>query len=265
MSALTLSKITSSLMIFGPDDSKVNAGLNLKFEAKGQKVLGYTRKGDHGWEYSEKAVNLISAYKAAFPSVVAILDQKRGSGASSAVCSRRLTICIKDVRDIADFFPGAKPDVQVKVIKQWMKDQGVDGLEKVPLDADQLEGVSCCHHVAVFDTAQDIVKLLEGLADNLTSLKKPESMKRVVINGIPRRALLKPEHATSRLGGQAFALGDRVEMVSEAGNVPLTAKGTVVGLQGVSAQGQVSSKGLIDVVWDVPFISGTTLQNRYAF
>ena len=63
MTGLTLSKITSSLMIHGSTDQKVNAGLNLKFEAKGQKVLGYTRKSEGGWEYSEKAIALISEYK----------------------------------------------------------------------------------------------------------------------------------------------------------------------------------------------------------
>lgn len=50
-------------MIQGTTDQKVNAGLNLKFEAKGQKVLGYTRKSEGGWEYSEKAISLIAEYK----------------------------------------------------------------------------------------------------------------------------------------------------------------------------------------------------------
>jgi hypothetical protein len=62
MGALTLSKITSSLLV-QHGGQKVNIGLNLKFEAKGQKVLGYTRKGDGGWEYSTKALALISEYK----------------------------------------------------------------------------------------------------------------------------------------------------------------------------------------------------------
>lgn len=62
MSGLSLSKITSSLMLWGPE-SKLNAGLNLKFEAKSQKVLGYSRKTDNGWEFSNKAVDLIRDYK----------------------------------------------------------------------------------------------------------------------------------------------------------------------------------------------------------
>lgn len=44
-------------------------------------------------------------------------------------------------------------------------------------------------------------------------------------------------------------------MVQDSGSVPLAAKGVVVGLN-------VDS---IDIVWDVPFISGTTLGGRYAW
>ena len=63
MSGLTLSKISSSLMMLGPNDTKVNAGLNLKFEAKSLKVLGYTRKTESGWEFSTTGIELIMAYK----------------------------------------------------------------------------------------------------------------------------------------------------------------------------------------------------------
>lgn len=62
LTGLALAKITSSLMVSW-EDSKVNVGLNLKFEAKGQKVLGYSRKGAGGWEFSDKAVELITDYR----------------------------------------------------------------------------------------------------------------------------------------------------------------------------------------------------------
>lgn len=77
MSGLTLSKITSSMMITN-GDQKVNVGLNLKFEAKSQKVLGYSRKGDSGWEFSNKAVELIMEYRTQFPEIVDALDGRRG-------------------------------------------------------------------------------------------------------------------------------------------------------------------------------------------
>ena len=42
---------------------KANLGLSLKFEGKSMKVLGYSRKSDQGWEFSEKAVELVREYR----------------------------------------------------------------------------------------------------------------------------------------------------------------------------------------------------------
>lgn len=75
------------------------------------------------------------------------------------------------------------------------------------------------------------------------------------MKGIPRQAVLKPSHAVYRLKNQSFALGDRVTMVQDSGGVPLSIKGVVVGLDAKS----------MDIVWDVPFISGTTMGDRYVF
>lgn len=60
------------------NDQRVNIGLNLKFEARGQKVLGYSRKGDGGWEYSQRAVDLIQEYRERFPEVAQALSTRRG-------------------------------------------------------------------------------------------------------------------------------------------------------------------------------------------
>jgi hypothetical protein len=79
MSGLTLSKITSSLMITH-GESKMNIGLNLKFEAKSQKVLGYSRKGESGWEFSTKAIALIQELNSKFPEIAETLDRKRSAG-----------------------------------------------------------------------------------------------------------------------------------------------------------------------------------------
>jgi hypothetical protein len=96
---------------------------------------------------------------------------------------------------------------------------------------------------------------VEKLADTLASNKSAASIKKAKVQGIPRQAVLKPAHAVYRLQNQRFALGDRVIMVQDSGSVPLAAKGVVVGLN-------VDS---IDIVWDVSFISGTTLSGRYGW
>ena len=50
-------------MVLGNDNSKTNLGLCLKYDAKGLKVMGYTKKGGRSWEYSDKAVELVREYR----------------------------------------------------------------------------------------------------------------------------------------------------------------------------------------------------------
>lgn len=88
MSGLALSKICSSMLVLF-NDQRVNIGLNLKFEAKGLKVLGYSRKGDGGWEYSQKAVELIQEYRDKFPEVAQALSRKGGESDSIGLVSSR--------------------------------------------------------------------------------------------------------------------------------------------------------------------------------
>ena len=99
---------------------------------------------------------------------------------------------------------------------------------------------------------QDLVLEIEKKADALRTNKSATSIKKAKIAGVPRQAVLKPAHAVHRLQNQEFALGDRVIVVQDSGSVPLAIKGVVIGLNGDS----------IDVVWDVPFISGTTLSGK---
>ncbi len=81
-----------------------------------------------------------------------------------------------------------------------------------------------------------------------------DQIKKVKVMGLPRQVVLKPAHAIYRLQGQIFSLGDRVMMVQDSavGGIPLSLKGVVIGINAES----------IDVVWDVPFMGGSTLGGR---
>lgn len=50
-------------MVLTSDNQKINLGLSLKFEAKAQKVLDYSRKDGKFWEFSDKAVELLREYR----------------------------------------------------------------------------------------------------------------------------------------------------------------------------------------------------------
>jgi len=144
-----------------------------------------------------------------------------------------------DMAKASTIFPSEDdPGAKAKEIRTWLANKGVRDFEPVSLQCDQLD--------------KSVVKKIEELADGFHKERSSDTFKRAMVKNVPRRAVLKPEHAVYRLQNQRFDLGDRVVMVQESGGVPLAAKGVVIGL----------SAKTIDVVWDVPFISGTTLSNR---
>ena len=51
------------MAVDGDRSGKVNLGLSVKFEAKAQKVIDYSRKTDRYWEFSQTTVTLIKEYK----------------------------------------------------------------------------------------------------------------------------------------------------------------------------------------------------------
>ncbi|KAI8835101.1 XRN 5'-3' exonuclease N-terminus-domain-containing protein [Chytridium lagenaria] len=210
MSSLVLSKLTSSLHVSsrGRGDQKFNAGLNLKFDGKGKKVLGYTRKSENGWEYSSKAVELIREYKTKFPELIAGLEKK----------SRN------DLYDEHDFFAREVATERTAQLKEWLKQKGVRDFDRVNLDSKALPKT----------VSRAFMKLM------------------LIVKNVPRIAILKPAQAKHRLGHQTYELGERVLNVSDVGNVPIGARGTVIGMIGK----------MIDVVFDFPFIGAHILDGR---
>lgn len=217
ISGLAMSKICSS-MLLDMDGSRVNVGLNLKFEAKSQKVLGYSQKSANGWEFSDKTIQLIQEYKAQFPEIIqTLMDRSK-----------------EDLREAGQFF-GSNAPARMKELKDWIKAKGVRDLEAVPLFAEQL--------------SKDTIKSMEQF---LAANNAQSSIRRVMLRGVPRSALLKPAHAPYRLTSQRYSLGDRVVCVADTGMVPIASRGVVVGINSTS----------LDVVFDAPFLAGSSLDGR---
>lgn len=224
LNPLVLSKITSSFQV-ALEDNRINLGLNLKFEAKKLKVLGYSRKTS-GWEFSDKAIELIQQYMIKFPEFIAGI-QRNSQG---------------NVYNATDFYPQSEAKDRIKAIQAWLKEIESKSFEKVPLDAEQLDS--------------EIVSRIEQAADGAFQMDPPGKGVNKKINGAPRNALLKPSDAEQRLSHQRFTLGDRVVYVQDSGRVPIATRGTVVG------KTRTSRITLLDVVFDVTFMSGTSLEDR---
>lgn len=223
--ALVLSKITSSYQVNTIGGLKVNLGLNLKFAAKGQKVLGYSQKSPSGWEFSNQAVQLIASFMVAFPDFFAAMHR----------------IAAKSDVTETDLWPDPKTaGTRIKEIAAWLKQQGVNKLERVPLEAEQLDS--------------EVVMALASVGEKALGLNNNPVTK--PMKGVPRTAILKPSDTELVLSNQKFALGDRVTYVSPSGKVPLGLRGTVVGIS------RTATALLLDVVWDQTFMSGNTLGDR---
>lgn len=225
LNPLVLSKITSAFQV-ALDDSRVNLGLNLKFEAKKLKVLGYSRRGPTGWEFSEKAIQLLRQYMVRFPEFIAgIMRNPHGN-----------------TYEATDFYTKSEAKLKIKEIQAWLKEIESKSFEKVPLDAAQLDS--------------NVVHEIEEAANEATTRDVPSLMQPKKVKAVPRNALLKPSDAEHRLGHQQFALGDRIVYVQDSGRVPIASQGTVVGMT------RTSRITLLDVVFDVTFMSGTSLEER---
>lgn len=225
LNPLVLSKLTSSFQVM-LDESRINLGLNLKFEAKKLKVLGYSRRGPTGWEFSEKTIQLVRQYMIKFPEFIAGV-QRNSQGS---------------VYNATDFYPEAVAKPKIKEIQAWLKEMESKSFEKVPLEAEQLDS--------------EVVHKIEKAADEAFKVDPPGAGKNKKINGAPRNALLKPSDAEQRLGHQRFTLGDRIVYVQDSGRVPIATRGTVVG------KTRTSRTTLLDVIFDVTFMSGTSLEER---
>ncbi|KAL9129497.1 MAG: hypothetical protein Q9217_002057 [Psora testacea] len=225
LNPLVLSKITSSFQVI-LDDSRTNLGLNLKFEAKKLKVLGYSRRGPSGWEFSEKAIQLIQLYMIKFPEFIAGI-QRNPQGS---------------IYNATDFYVESEARAKIKEIQAWLKEVESKSFEKVPLEAEQLDS--------------DTVHRIEQAANDAFQLDPPGKGQNKKIKGAPRNALLKPSDAEQRLSHQRFSLGDRVVYVQDSGRVPIATRGTVVG------KTRTSRTTLLDVLFDVTFMSGTSLEDR---
>lgn len=226
LNPLVLSKLTSSFQVTLDEIAKVNLGLNLKFEAKKQKVLGYSKRGPSGWEFSEKAIQLIRLYMIKFPLFIASIQRNPQGSIVRAT----------------DIWPPSEAKAKVKEIQAWLKEIESKSFEPVPLDAEQLDS--------------DTVQKIEHAANGAAQLDSNDKAKVRKIVGAPRSAILKPADAEQRLSNQNFQLGDRIVYVQDSGKVPIAARGTVIG------KSRTARAMLLDIVFDIEFISGTSLGER---
>lgn len=221
-----LSKITSTYMIYDTKEKKINVGLSLKFEGKGIKTLGFTRKNGRGWEYSDLAINLIREYMSKFPDLITGLLRYKGH----------------NIPLVTDIFPQKNIEELSSLLRE-VKDYLLnkhESLNQVSLSSDSLSKFS-------------IAKIEEQV---INYMQTPQPVKTANVKNIPRFAVLNPSVPVLKLKQQQFRLGDRVIYVLDSGKVPLFSKGTVIGYR--SSDTSVS----VHVLFDLPILTGNSFDGR---
>lgn len=200
ISGLFLSKITGSFML-KDRNLKIFVGLDIKFDARRLKVLGYTRKTPKYWEYSPLAMQLIKDYRATFPKIFENLQtlylQKTGAFSASMLGT----------------------DKELKNLSKWLKLKKAD-MQRVSLESDSLTRFSIA---AIEDYMEEYIS-------------KPLPLSNKDVKGVPQRAVINPSVSFQLLSSQRFELGNRIIYVQDSGKVSKLSKGTVVAINTVGTK-----------------------------
>lgn len=223
LNPLLLSKLTSTFFVEDKQGKRMNIGLELKFEGRKQKVLGFTRKLQNSrvWEFSPLAIKLLNDYKTKFRSVFEKL------------------VKLPDYKAMPKWSELFSNDDEVVELRKWLKELRLQ-LITVSLESESLTKFS--------------IEAIEKYMILYT--QQPLQLNNKDIKGVPREAVINPSDSYQLLSSQRFELGDRVIYVQTSGKVPYLSKGTIVGIT------SFGTKISLLIVFDLPLLSGNTMNGR---
>ncbi|SCU93625.1 LADA_0G04104g1_1 [Lachancea dasiensis] len=222
---LFLSRITSKFMVDGFGERPINFGLEIKFESRHEKVLGYARRNVKGWEYSDMTIALLREYQKNFPEFFF-----------------KLSTQAKETPSFEKMYPKAgREDLKALVdnVRSWLKG-AKQNFVTVSLESDSLTKAS-------MGAVEDAIEQYSRVSPEVTSKQLAK---------VPREAVLDPQVSFSLLRTQRFDLGDRVVYIQDSGKVPLFSKGTVVGYT------TIGPKLSIQVLFDNEIVAGNDFGGR---
>ncbi|KAJ8673539.1 hypothetical protein QAD02_004801 [Eretmocerus hayati] len=228
ISPTLISRITGSFIVTeiseegGPKYHDI--GLHLKIPKNNKELLGYTKKINDRWSYSDKVKQLLSNYKEKFPNLFAKLPKDPNSA----------SIILKDL--------SAEGLNELNLIKSWLKEQQ-ESYNTVFLE---------CGTKTLGSSG---VSKLEELISESTVLKQEP---RVIEFSAPMSSLFKPGIIIGLVPPDVKAqhkLLDRIICVKENFTVPIGLKGTIVGIQ----EKDDKWKNVYEVLFDSSFAGGLSL------
>ncbi|CAH1774576.1 unnamed protein product [Owenia fusiformis] len=232
ISSHLLSRITGTIYLFrgstdAPLEHKLNVGLNLKFNKKGEEVPGYTKKNDGTWLYSTKALKIIQEYIEKFPELFEHFSQNQTHN---------------DNYYEEDVF-GSNSKARINDLSNFLK---------------QLPSFNSARAAHGSDSLDDLViKAIEEQMEKVDEMNKKK--KRRVKMQVRPHLLFRPLGIQGTLtpdSSATYEVFDRVVNIRDGFSVPMGLRGTVVAIQSAEKEQDI----IYEVVFDAPFMGGLTIR-----
>ncbi|XP_065061196.1 5'-3' exoribonuclease 1-like [Rhopilema esculentum] len=245
LSSRLLSKITGNILVTknsaSMSESRTNIGLKLKFSGRNREVLGYARRDEEGWSFSENAIDVLCSYVQRFPELFKML-----SNLPEQECYEQSIL-----------FPDQTWKDSVEEILTFLKSLAFRNTEAVKCGSKYLDEKIIC---AIGDAVEEAKSLRHQ-----TKCVKVKVKPFVLFKPTADFGDLVPDPTTD------YYLFDRVVNVRDDGAVPMGYRGTIVGVHEIEENKTSSDSPSVlkyEVLFDQPFLGGLQLrckENKGAF
>uniref|UniRef100_A0A182W3A0 5'-3' exoribonuclease 1 n=1 Tax=Anopheles minimus TaxID=112268 RepID=A0A182W3A0_9DIPT len=241
ISVSLLLQLTGSLLVapgkhraLNVGDKTVNIGLRLRMTSKDEETIGYCRKVNKMWLFSEKTVKLIEMYLEQIPD---LSEKLRRLGRASVYFE-------------TDLF-GEGNEGKLKELNDWLNLQ----------DHVNAERRSC----GIMSLEQNAIEKLTDIIAKYGEMHRPK----VQTMFIHAKDLYRPGMKNAKVidPSASFELLDRVIVVQDKEDVPVGARGTIIGIHRVSDPNPVRREAIgqedinLEVLFDKPFGKGVSIYN----
>lgn len=219
-----LAKITGTIFLTvetyeDRNEKKMNIGMNLKSNKRNEEAVGFTKKFDNAWMYSQKTIDLLGEYIQRFPELINVLS----------------TESAKDTFKSEDMFPDPSTRKQkLDDLKKWLGE-----MRLLTKDKQTCGSMEPCKVAAVKKYMDEFI------TENLKH-------KKTVTLSVKSQNLFKPLSKLDKLKADEGAdtrILDRVVCIRSSYQVPLGFKGTVIGI----SKSNIDTEIVYSVIFDNEF------------
>uniref|UniRef100_A0AAG5CS45 Uncharacterized protein n=1 Tax=Anopheles atroparvus TaxID=41427 RepID=A0AAG5CS45_ANOAO len=216
------------------DEKTINIGLRLRMISRDEEAVGYCRKVNRCWVFSDKTIQLLEAYDERVPG---LFERLEATGRMK-------------VRFETDLF-GEGHEGKLKELYEWLKVQDHMTVERRSCGIELLE--------------EPAVGKLADIIDQYRERHKPK-VRTIIANP---RDLYRPGMKKAKKIDYSidFNLLDRVIVVQETEDVPLGRRGTIIGVHDLTDPNPVRREAIgqqdsyFEILFDEPFHKGVNIFN----